>query len=264
LFDLFGGSSFVLNAWLVSMLISQTLTLRQWLLVGLVTAYGLRLSGYLFSRILNSHSDSRFDPYFIHEGEAWMTAPKYYPFKLSILWIMQIMWVFVVQLPVSIVLGKAADSNRMAMQWYDWCFIVAAILAFVMEAVADYQKTQSKADPATKDLWTETGLWRYCRHPNYFGEMAGWTFVFCFCAPLLVDAEWVAVLSPVFITLLLMFVSGVPLAEAKYDSKYGSNLDYQHYKQGTNLLIPWFPAVPATATADVYSESSVMNQSKAQ
>jgi steroid 5-alpha reductase family enzyme len=128
LFDLFGGSSFVLTAWLVSMLISQTLTLRQWLLVGLVTAYGLRLSGYLFSRILNSHSDSRFDPYFIHEGEAWMTAPKYYPFKLSILWIMQIMWVFVVQLPVSIVLGKAADSNRMAMQWYDWCFIVAAIL----------------------------------------------------------------------------------------------------------------------------------------
>jgi steroid 5-alpha reductase family enzyme len=49
--------------------------------------------------------------------------------------------------------------------------------AFVIEAVADQQKAASKADPATKDLWTETGLWRYCRQPNYFGEMAGYGFL---------------------------------------------------------------------------------------
>ncbi len=123
-----------------------------------------------------------------------------------------------------------SSAPRMDMQWYDWVFFAGAVLAFLIETVADQQKAASKADPATKDLWVETGLWRFCRQPNYFGEMAGWSSVFCFCAPLLVDAEWVAVVSPVFITWLLMFVSGVPLSEKRYDEKYGMPLFHFEFK----------------------------------
>jgi hypothetical protein len=85
------------------------------------------LSSFLFARIISTKSDARFDSFFIHEGEAWFTAPTYYPLKLSFMWIMQIMWVFTVLLPVTIVLWKAPAAANMDMLWYDWIFFALAL-----------------------------------------------------------------------------------------------------------------------------------------
>ena len=111
----------------LSLISTRTPTLRQWLLIGLVTLYGLRLSSFLFARIISTKSDARFDSFFIHEGEAWFTAPTYYPLKLSFMWIMQIMWVFTVLLPVTIVLWKAPGAANMDLAWHDWIFFLFAL-----------------------------------------------------------------------------------------------------------------------------------------
>lgn len=129
-------------------------------------------------------------------------------------------------LPVSIVLWKndKMDNGNVAvllkMAWHDWLFFALAAIGVTLEAVADYQKSVFKEQPGCRELWIQTGVWRYSRHPNYFGEILTWIAIFAFCAPVLRGAEWVAVVSPAFITLLLLFVSGVPLIEAKYVVKF--------------------------------------------
>lgn len=123
-------------------------------------------------------------------------------------------------MPVTFVLWKngaePGNADLLAMRWHDWVFFAFTLGGVILEAVADQQKSIFKDTPGNRELWIQTGVWRYSRHPNYFGEIATWVGVFCWCAPVLRDAEWVSVLSPLFIVLLLLFVSGVPLIEQKY------------------------------------------------
>ena len=102
------------------------------------------------------------------------------------------------------------------------------------------QKSHFSADPANKGKFIRTGLWSRSRHPNYFGEITLWVGVAIIALPVLQGWQWIALISPVFVALLITRVSGVPLLEAKADKKWGGQADYEEYKKQTPVLIPKF------------------------
>ena len=104
--------------------------------------------------------------------------------------------------------------------------------------MADQQKARFSSDPANKGKFISTGLWSKSRHPNYFGEILLWIGVATVAVPALEGWQRVALISPLFVTLLLTKVSGVPLLEKKSDSKWGGQEDYEAYKKATPVLIP--------------------------
>ena len=116
-------------------------------------------------------------------------------------------------------------------------FLVWAI-GFSIEVIADTQKSRFSANPDNRGKFIQTGLWSRSRHPNYFGEIVLWIGVAVIAIPVLQGWQWIALISPVFVTLLLTRVSGVPLLEKKADKKWGGQEDYEAYKKNTSMLIP--------------------------
>ena len=112
------------------------------------------------------------------------------------------------------------------------------VVGFTIEVVADSQKSRFSANPDNKGKFIQTGLWSRSRHPNYFGEIVLWIGVAVIAAPVLQGWQWIALISPVFVTFLLTRVSGVPLLEKKADKKWGGQGDYESYKKKTPVLIP--------------------------
>ena len=109
---------------------------------------------------------------------------------------------------------------------------------FLLEVTADAQKARFAQDPAQRGRFIQSGLWAWSRHPNYFGEIVLWTGLFVAGLHSYQGGQWVAVLSPLFVTLLLTRVSGIPLLERRADKRWGSDPSYQAYKSRTPVLIP--------------------------
>ena len=103
---------------------------------------------------------------------------------------------------------------------------------------ADSQKSHFRANPANKDEFIRTGLWAWSRHPNYFGEIALWIGITVAALPALSGWQYVTLISPIFVLILIGRVSGVPLLEAKADRKWGGREDYEQYKASTPVLVP--------------------------
>jgi steroid 5-alpha reductase family enzyme len=115
--------------------------------------------------------------------------------------------------------------------------LVIWAIGFSVEAAGDAQKSTFKKNPANSGRFISTGLWRYSRHPNYFGESLLWWGLFIAMAPVFSGWDFLVVIGPVFLTLLLLFVSGVPLLERSADKKYGSEPAYQEYKRRTSIFL---------------------------
>ncbi|KAJ6411344.1 hypothetical protein OIU84_007999 [Salix udensis] len=131
-----------------------------------------------------------------------------------VFWIFQAVWVWAVSLPVTVVNGIDRDPSVQA---------------------ADIIENRGK--------WCNVGLWNISRHPNYFGEILLWWGIFVASTPVLEGSEWLVILGPIFLTLLLLFVSGIPLLEQSADKKFGNVAAYRVYKRTTSPLIPLPPAV---------------------
>jgi steroid 5-alpha reductase family enzyme len=116
--------------------------------------------------------------------------------------------------------------------------VIVWAFGFAFEVVADAQKSRFRANPANRSRFIATGLWARSRHPNYFGEIVLWTGVAIIALPVLRGWQWVTLISPVFVTLLLTFISGVPLLEQRADERWGGQEDYEAYKARTPVLIP--------------------------
>ena len=192
----------------------------------LVLLWAVRLGAYLFRRILRMKIDHRFD------------GMRDDPLRFARFWALQAITVAVVMLPVSFLLDRDHTPG-----FGIWSVAGAAVwlVGLLVEAVADAQKAAFKSKGENRGRFVASGLWRYSRHPNYFGEMLVWWGLFVFAVPVLHGAEFAVVVGPVFITLLLLFVSGIPPLERSADEKYGSDVAYLDYKQRTSILIPLPP-----------------------
>jgi steroid 5-alpha reductase family enzyme len=192
----------------------------------LVLAWALRLGTYLFRRILRMKVDHRFD------------GMRDQPLRFARFWLLQAVTVAVVMLPVSYLLDRD-DPPGLGV----WSLAGAAVwlAGLVVEAVADAQKASFRANPENRGRFVAGGLWRYSRHPNYFGEMLVWWGLFVYVVPVLHGAAFAVVVGPLSITLLLLFVSGIPPLERSADEKYGGDADYREYKRRTSILVPLPP-----------------------
>ena len=112
------------------------------------------------------------------------------------------------------------------------------LAGFAIEVVADRQKSAFKQDSANDGRFITTGLWAWSRHPNYFGEITLWTGIAIMAVPILSGWQWVVLISPVFVAVLLMRVSGIPMLEARSDKRWGDEEAYQRYRAATPVLVP--------------------------
>jgi steroid 5-alpha reductase family enzyme len=192
----------------------------------LVVVWAVRLGVYLFRRILRMKVDHRFD------------GMRERPLRFARFWLLQAITVAVVMLPVSYLLGRDHPAGLGV-----WSIAGASIwlVGLLVEAVADAQKAAFRAKEENRGRFVSSGLWRYSRHPNYFGEMLVWWGLFVLAVPVLHGAAFAVVIGPIFITLLLLFVSGIPLVERSADEKYGSDGAYREYKRRTSILVPLPP-----------------------
>ncbi|KAH9763532.1 S5A REDUCTASE domain-containing protein [Citrus sinensis] len=204
------------------------------------------------ARILNWGEDRRFDEMRSNLG------------KLAIFWIFQAVWVWTVSLPVTVVNASDRDPSVQAVDVIGWIMWSVGVS---IEAIADQQKLSFKNSPENRGKWCNVGFWKYSRHPNYFGEMRHmgmvsqigmiavseinlciykiflWWGIFVASTPVLDGAEWLVILGPIFLTLLLLFISGIPLLEESADKKFGNMPAYRLYKKTTSPLIPLPPVV---------------------
>ena len=192
----------------------------------LVLIWAVRLGGYLLTRILRIKVDHRFD------------EMRDKPLRFARFWLLQAIAVAAIMLPVSYLLGR--DS---APDFGVWAIVGVAIwfIGLAIETAADAQKSSFKGKEENRERFITSGLWRYSRHPNYFGEMLVWWGLFLYAVPFLHGAAFAVAIGPVFLTLLLLFVSGIPLLERSAEAKYGDDPAYREYKRRTSVLVPLPP-----------------------
>jgi steroid 5-alpha reductase family enzyme len=222
--DLSYSLSFALLAVLL-VLANGAFAVSQLLAAAFVIIWAFRLGAYLLSRIIRIGKDSRFDD------------KRGHFLKFLGFWVIQAITVWVVMLPVTVLLSLPAAPGLNALS------LIGALLwaaGFTMEAFSDAQKYAFRNNPANRNRWIDTGLWKYSRHPNYLGEVLLWWGVFVFALPGLSGTLLLAVAGPIAITLLLLFVSGIPLLEKSADARHGADPGYQAYKRRTSvfLLLP--------------------------
>jgi steroid 5-alpha reductase family enzyme len=216
------GLSFAILA-LFLLLFRSDLLPQQILVTLLVVIWAVRLVSYLLIRILKIKKDSRFDE--IREQ----------PLKFLQFWLLQGISVWLISIPViNILITNQSYQSGLLLIIGSLIWLVGLII----ETVADIQKFEFKNNPKNKGRWIQSGLWKYSRHPNYFGEMLVWWGIYTLSLSLGLNQAWWTIIGPIHITFLLRFVTGVPPLEKRYDKRYEDNEEYQQYKQESNLLVP--------------------------
>ncbi|XVF50483.1 hypothetical protein PTKIN_Ptkin04bG0104700 [Pterospermum kingtungense] len=224
----FAGSSNFAVIGVLTLVVKGSWHLRQVVLTFLLVIWSLRLAFYLLMRILQWGEDRRVAKTIRSLG------------KLAVFYIVQGFWAWIVSLPVTVVNASDRDPPVQAEDILGW---IMWFVGFLVEAIADQQKLSFINSPENKGKWCNIGLWKYSRHPNYFGDiLLAWGF-YVASAPVLEGAEWLVILGPIFLMFLLLFVSGLPLLEASAEKKYGNMAAYRIYKKTTSPLIPLPPAV---------------------
>ncbi len=228
--DLSYGLSFAVTA-LVLVLVNGVIDPLRLALAAMVVAWALRLASFLFSRILSIKVDHRFD------------GMREKPLLFARFWILQALSVAVIMLPVTLALGRPQPG----LAPLHYVGALAWLLGLVIESVADAQKSTWKRR-GEKDF-INRGLWAWSRHPNYFGELLLWWGIWLYALPSLSGLDHLAVLGPLFISLLIIFVSGIPLLEKAAEKKYAGREDYAAYRASTSILVPLPPRRKSKAKA---------------
>jgi len=224
--DIFWGTGFVIVAWVAFLLAPGGFVLRKLLLSALVTIWGLRLSLHLLVRNGGKPEDFRYQVWRKEAGAAWWWRSFFKVFLTQGV----LLWIIAAPLVAAQI---AAQPDHLI--WLDYVAIPVWLFGFFFEAVGDWQLARFIADPANKGKVLQTGVWRYTRHPNYFGDATQWWAYYLIA---LAAGGWWTVFSPIIMTTLLLRVSGVTLLEKTLkETKPG----YKEYAETTSEFIPWFP-----------------------
>lgn len=220
--DIAWGIGFVLVA--ISTLIFSTFTLRSIFITILVSLWGLRLGFHLFRRNWNKKEDYRY--------QAMRASWKHFPLLQSYfkVYMLQMFLMFTISYPIIYI----NTTSIRGLGILDYVGILVWIVGYMFEVIGDHQLKEFISDSANKGKIMKSGLWKYTRHPNYFGEATMWWGIFLIS--LSVGGIY-TIISPILITLLLLFVSGVPLLEKKYKD----NKEFQEYAKVTSVFIPLRP-----------------------
>lgn len=221
-FDLTGSLTYI-SLTLFALSMSTKLDQRSILLGSLVILWALRLGSFLFQRIHKAGKDDRFDA----------IKPNFLRFLNT--WTLQALWAVLTAAPALIAI-TAVERKEMGV--LGMLGLGLWVAGFFIEVLADQQKTRFRKNPENKDRFIQNGLWAKSRHPNYFGEIVLWIGITLIAIPVLQGWQWIALISPIFVTLLLTRVSGIPMLESKADKKWGEEEDYKSYKKNTPILIP--------------------------
>ena len=218
------GIGFVIIA-IGSGVASGPMTSRKWLVLVLVAAWGLRLALHVFRRNWAKPEDARYRKWREDWGQHFVVR------SYGQIFMLQGLLMLIVSLPIMIV--NATDRGGFGV--IDLAGLAIWLTGFAFEAIGDYQLSAFKSDPQNKGKLMSRGLWRYTRHPNYFGEVALWwgVYVISLSAPM----GWIGFLGPIAISYLILHVSGIPMLEKSFETRAG----WQEYKSRTS---PFFPVAP--------------------
>ena len=195
--------------------------LRSLLIAGFVIIWALRLGSFLFLRVLKDKEDRRFSEW----------KKNFHQFLR--VWTLQGLWVFL----TSVAAATAITSRKIIEP--DLFLYVGSFLwvfGFLFESIADYQKRKFRSE--NKNKFIQSGLWSVSRHPNYFGEIVLWFGIALIAFPTLAGPQYVSLISPIFVYMLLTRVSGIHILEKHADDTWGKKKDYKAYKEKTPVLFP--------------------------
>jgi steroid 5-alpha reductase family enzyme len=224
-FDLTGSVTYIVMV-VAAVLLAGASDLRSLALVTLIVIWALRLGPFLFRRIKRAGDDRRF-----------RKLKHSFPMFLMT-WTLQGTWVFVT---ASCALAAITAQSSVPVDATFGLGVLLWVCGFGIEVIADNQKTAFRVDPDNAANFISTGLWAWSRHPNYFGEIVLWLGIAVMSYPVLVGGQLFTLISPIFVVILLTFISGVRLLEARANRLWGEDPDYQQYRRTTPTLMLWPP-----------------------
>jgi len=196
---------------------------RNVLLGVLIAVWAIRLGTFLFQRVTKDGGDGRFDEL------------KTDPWSFLTTWSLQGLWVV-----MTLAAALAAMTTTHRQQLDAWAVVggVVWLIGFLTEVIADAQKRQFRRNPSHDGRFITTGLWRWSRHPNYAGEITLWSGIAIIAVPSLRGWQYLTLVSPAFVYLLITRVSGVPMLESRAKKRWGDDPVYQAYVDQTPVLFP--------------------------
>jgi|TARA_B100000686_G_scaffold287721_1_gene313364 steroid 5-alpha reductase family enzyme len=222
-FDLTGSVTFITVS-ILAFLMNDSKNLRQFIVLVLIMIWALRLGSFLFLRIRKAGEDSRFT----------IIKKDFLVFFLT--WNLQGLWVLFTLFGALTIL---TSNNNQNFGILDIIGILIWIIGFVIEVVSDRQKSEFKSHESNDGKFIQSGLWKYSRHPNYFGEILIWTGIAIIGISVYSGFGWLGLISPFFVFVMLNYISGVRLLEKQAEERWGGNDLYQSYKSKTPVLFPY-------------------------
>lgn len=223
--DVAWGLGFILAAG-VSLAAAVVYSPRGLLVSGLVLAWGIRLALHIHTRNRGRGEDPRYKKW----REEW---GRWFVLR-SFLQVFMLQGLLLVLVSVPVIYINAASPTPFS--WFDGLGFAVWLTGFGFEALGDLQLLRFIRNPANKGKLMTTGLWRYTRHPNYFGEVTLWWGIWLIA--LATPGGWMTIIGPLTITILILKVSGIPMLEASYEER----ADFQEYKRRTSAFFPMPPS----------------------
>jgi steroid 5-alpha reductase family enzyme len=222
--DIAWGAGFIVVT-LISQLVAPSFELRRVVIDSLVIVWGLRLAIHIHVRNKGKEEDFRYANWRKEWGKYWVIRTYFQVFMI------QGFFMLIISFPIYG--NQSLDAKPLNI--LDFIGIALWIIGFYFESVGDYQLLKFKKNPENKGKIMTTGVWRYTRHPNYFGETTLWWGIFLLAVN--TSSGWINIISPFTITFLLLLVSGIPMLEKKYKD----HADFMEYAQKTSAFIPLPP-----------------------
>ncbi|MDX9787476.1 MAG: DUF1295 domain-containing protein [Desulfobacterales bacterium] len=223
--DMAWGLGFILTTAVVVLYKDAAISLRGWLMVLLVSVWGIRLAIHIGMRHRRKGEDVRYQNW----RKAW--GKHALLFAYCQVFLLQGLLVLIIAFPVTWTMMAPVTPFGMI----DVIGMVLWLTGFLFEAIGDYQLRSFKKHPENRGQIIQSGLWKYSRHPNYFGEVLLWWGIYCIS--LETPGGWMTIIGPLMITYLILFVSGIPMLEKTYQG----NPEYGRYAMRTSRFFPMPP-----------------------